>query len=198
MNSLSRRRHPGIKHCKSATHRWGGTMLNGLSGFSTERWWPGHALLQATSVPAVKMWNAKCEVCSTECHVAIPVQVRDLPVDKRRLRTKLRGQTRTSGTAICHRPLEGAQWWTAHWRAQHWVRMVHRALQLCRPPTGGCSVERLKGDTTLSADGQVRPLSPWLACQPEGRLNMSWWRERKVHTRKSRESDWIRAATASI
>ena len=184
MNSLRRRRHPGIKHCKSATHRYGGTMLNGSSRFSTDRWWPGHTLLQATSVPAVKcgtpnvrcvvrnvMWQSLCR-----CGICLWISVGCV--------LKLGGQTRTSGTEICHQ-MNGS------WRAQHWVRMVHRAPQLCHRPTGGLQCWTAQG-------GQVWPLSPWLACQPQGRLNMSWRRELKVHTRKSWESDWLRATTASI
>ena len=143
-------------------------MLNGLSGFSTERWWPDHALLQATSIPAVKMWNAKCEVCSTECHVAIPVQVRDLPVDKHRLRTS--------------------------WEA----RQGHRALQSATGHWRGRSDERLMADSTLSADGTsgTATLQPanrgvqcwtaqgghntecgWTSQAPITMISMSTWRE---------------------
>ena len=107
--------------------------------------------------------------------MAIPVQVRDLPVDKHRLRTLAGRPDKFIGHCNLPPATGGGAVMNGSWRAQHWVRMVHRALQLCRRPTGGCSVERLKGGATLSADGHVLPLSPWLACQPEGRLNMSWW-----------------------
>ena len=88
---------------------------------------------------------------------------------------KLGGQTSTSGTAVCHRPPEGAQWWTAHGGLNTECGWYIGHCNSAAGQQGGCSVERLKGGTTLSGDGHVLPLSPWLACQPEGRLNMSWW-----------------------
>ena len=88
---------------------------------------------------------------------------------------KLGGQTSTSGTAICHRPLEGAQWWTAHGGLNTECGWYIGHCNSAAGHQGGAVLNGSRGGTTLSADGQGLPLSPGLACQPEGRLNMSWW-----------------------
>ena len=132
------------------------------------------------------MWNAKHDVCSMECHgnlcrcgICLWISIGCV--------NKLGGQTSTSGTAICHRR--------------------------------GRSDERLMAGSTLSADGTsgTATLPPanrggtvlnssrggtTLSLAPITMTSMSTRRETehelKVHTRKSREWDWLRATTASI